>query len=65
MPESFASIPNVLTTEISGRQCAITVSGFSEETLSAAKALKPNDVTVDDLSLEDIFVAMVGSSEAV
>ncbi|OFX13254.1 MAG: hypothetical protein A2Z18_08110 [Armatimonadetes bacterium RBG_16_58_9] len=64
-PESFAGIPGVLKTETSGRQCAVTVSGFSDETLAAAKALKPNDISVDDLSLEDIFVAMVGGSEGV
>jgi len=63
-PASFPNIKNVLRLEKSGRQAAVTVSGFSDETLAAAKALNPADLRVDDLSLEDIFVAMVGNSEA-
>ena len=63
-PGSYSSIPNVLNVELSGRQAAVTVADFSDETKAAAKALNPNEIGVDDLSLEDIFVAMVGNSEA-
>lgn len=63
-PVSFNSIPNLLCSEVSGRQAAITVSNFSDETISTAKFLKPSDIDVQDLSLEDIFVAMVGNTEA-
>lgn len=64
MPTSFSSIPGVLLTEISGRQAAVTVQGYCDATLSAAKILQPTDIRVDDLGLEDIFVAMVGQSES-
>jgi ABC-2 type transport system ATP-binding protein len=63
VPSSFNSIPRVLCMEIDSRQAAITVQGFGEKTLNAAKALHPTDIRVDDLGLEDIFVAMVGRPE--
>ena len=62
---SFGGIPGLLNVEQSGRQAAIYVKGFSQETLETAKALKPADIDVQDLSLEDIFVALVGGSEGV
>ncbi|MEN6372879.1 MAG: ABC transporter ATP-binding protein [Armatimonadota bacterium] len=62
-PTSFASIPDVLHIEKSGRQSAITVKGFSDETIAAAKVLNPTDISVQNLNLEDIFVAMVSKSE--
>jgi ABC-2 type transport system ATP-binding protein len=63
IPDSFRAIPNVLMIESSGRNAAVTVQGFSKATLEAASALKPTHLHVEDLSLEDIFVAMVGGSE--
>jgi ABC-2 type transport system ATP-binding protein len=63
MPASFNCIPSVLSIEIDGRQAAVTVQDYGEATLSAAKSLHPSEIRVDDLSLEDIFVAMVGGSE--
>lgn len=63
-PESFPSMKNVLRLEKSGRQAVVTVSDFSDKTLAAAKSRNPLDIRVDDLGLEDIFVAMVGNSEA-
>jgi ABC-2 type transport system ATP-binding protein len=63
IPASFNSVPGVLLSEVSGRNAEITVQGYGENTLCAAKALKPIDITVEDLGLEDIFVAMVGRSE--
>ncbi|MDO8586030.1 MAG: ABC transporter ATP-binding protein [Armatimonadota bacterium] len=62
-PPSAPRIPNMLSHEHSGRQLAITVRDYSEETLAAAKALGPKDLAVEDLSLEDIFVALVGKPE--
>ncbi|MDO8683511.1 MAG: ABC transporter ATP-binding protein [Armatimonadota bacterium] len=64
-PPSFFSIPNMLNVETSGRQSAVIVKEFSEETLAAAKALGPVEMRVEDLNLEDIFVALVGKSEDV
>ncbi len=54
---------DVLAAEHSGRQSAIVVRDFSDETVAKAKAAKPTEIRVDDLSLEDIFVAMVGGTE--
>jgi ABC-2 type transport system ATP-binding protein len=60
---SCASIPGMLHETPSGRQVAVAVRDFSDETLAAANALKPASVTVEDLSLEDAFVALVGGAE--
>lgn len=62
-PASFTTIPDVLHVEKSGRQSAITVKGFSDETIAAARMLKPTDIDVQDLNLEDIFVAIAGRPE--
>jgi ABC-2 type transport system ATP-binding protein len=62
-PASFSGIPGVLSVEKSGRQSAMTVKDFSDETIAAVKALKPTNLMIEDLNLEDIFVAIVGKSE--
>ena len=54
---------NVLSVEHNGRQSAVVVKDFSEKTLEAARLLKPVDIRVDELGLEDIFCAMVGERE--
>jgi ABC-2 type transport system ATP-binding protein len=54
---------DVLSTERNGRQAAVVLRDFSSETACKAQSLKPTDIRVDDLSLEDIFVAMVGGTE--
>lgn len=61
-PATFARIPGVLSTETVGRQHAIIVRDFNEITIALAKTFKPTDMVVEDLSLEDIFVALVGKS---
>lgn len=53
----------VLSVEHSGRQSVAVVQDFSEKTLAAAQALKPTDIRVEDMSLEDIFCAMVGERD--
>lgn len=53
----------ILSVEHSGRQSMVTVRDFDETTLEAAKLLKPVDMRVEALSLEDIFCAMVGEHE--
>lgn len=62
-PKSFSSIPGVLACENGGRQSAVTVREFSDATLAAAKALGARDIDAQDLSLESIFVALVGGAE--
>ena len=54
---------DILASERNGRQAAMVVRDFTDETIARAQALKPIDIRVDDLSLEDIFVAMVGGTE--
>lgn len=62
-PPSVSPLPGVLSVEGAGRQSAITVRDFSEATLAAAGSLHPSDIVVQDLSLEDIFVALVGQPQ--
>ena len=62
-PKSYSAIPGVLNIENGGRQAAISVRGFSDQTISAAKALGATDITVENLSLENAFVALVGKTE--
>lgn len=62
-PASLSTIPDTIATETAGRQSAITVKQFSDASIAAAKSLNPTDLRVDDLSLEDIFVALVGGRE--
>lgn len=62
-PGEITGVPHVLRGEHAGRQAVLTVAHFSEATLTAARALRPAQIEVADLSLEDIFVAMVGHSE--
>jgi ABC-2 type transport system ATP-binding protein len=63
-PPPVAAISgDALSIDHAGRQCALTVRDFSDQTVAKARALKPVDIRVDDLGLEDIFVAMVGAAE--
>ena len=64
MPGSFAGISDVVSVETAGRQAVVTTKSFSENTVAQAKAMHPSDIDVQDLSLEEIFVALVGRSEA-
>ena len=58
-------LPSTLLLSEAGRQASAIVSDFSDDTLAAARALGPSRLDVEDLSLEDIFVAMVGHPEEV
>ena len=64
IPPAPAHIPGLLHAEKIGKELVLTVRDYSEHTLSAIHALKPDAVEVEDLSLEDIFVAMVGKERA-
>jgi len=54
------ALPGLLHTEVEGKTLLCTVRDFGEATLAAARALHPATLAVEDLSLEDIFVALVG-----
>lgn len=53
----------ILSVEHNGRQSVVVVQNYCEETLTAARVMKPIDIRVEDMSLEDIFCAMVGERE--
>jgi ABC-2 type transport system ATP-binding protein len=52
-----------LSHETLGRQIRVSVNNFSDKTLAEARALNPKSLDLEDLSLEDIFVALVGDKE--
>lgn len=56
-------LDGMLSTECAGRQVRVTVNQFSDAVLEKVKAYKPRSVEVDDLCLEDIFVALAGEKE--
>jgi len=62
-PPPDISLPNTLAAEKRGRQELIAVDNFSDETIARAKAASPASIEVQDMSLEEIFVALVGSPE--
>jgi len=53
-------VDGLLSLETAGRQARLTVRDYSEETMAQAKRHQPQSIEVEDLSLEDIFVALVG-----
>ncbi|MCX6377488.1 MAG: ABC transporter ATP-binding protein [Armatimonadetes bacterium] len=57
------NLDGMLSHECAGRQVRATVREFSTAVLDEAKAYKPCSVDVEDLCLEDIFVALVGDKE--
>ena len=59
-PPSPPPLPGLLGAETVGKELLLTVRDYSEDTLSAVKSLHPSSLQVEDLGLEDIFVAMVG-----
>lgn len=62
-PPKTVELPNTLTSEYAGRQVTLVVRDFTDATLAAAQALQPAHLEVNEMSLEDIFVAMVGQAE--
>ncbi|OPZ83430.1 MAG: hypothetical protein BWY76_02282 [bacterium ADurb.Bin429] len=59
-PPPTPELPGLLRAEVEGKTLLCTVRDFGEATLAAARALNPTALAVEDLSLEDIFVALVG-----
>jgi len=56
-------LPNALLVNAAGRQATAIMGEYSDVALAAARALNPARLEVEDLSLEDIFVALVGRPE--
>lgn len=61
-PTELSSLPGVLECDQTGRQAVLTVKS-SPELLERLRALQPMEMDVQQMSLEDIFVALVGGSE--
>ncbi len=56
-------LPGLLGAESVGKELLLTVRNFNDETLAAVRTLNPASLQVEDLSLEDIFVALVGKGK--
>ena len=56
-------VDGLLSSEAAGRQVRLTVQDFSDDTLAQVRRHNPRSVDVEDMSLEDIFVALVGEKE--
>lgn len=52
-------IEGVLAQERSGRQLVLTLAQWSQDARAALEPLRPTSLTIEDCSLEDIFVAYV------
>jgi len=61
-PANTLKLPGLLHSEVVGKQALLTVRGFGDKTLAAAHALNPSHIEVEDLNLEDIFVAFAGKA---
>jgi len=60
------SCAGMLTKRLDGRSAIVTVRGFDAERTSAElRQFSPTDLAVQDLSLEDIFIALLPSDEEV
>jgi ABC-2 type transport system ATP-binding protein len=60
------SCAGMLTKRVDGREAAVTVRGFDpEQTPAELRKFSPTNLTVTDLSLEDIFVALLPRDEEV
>lgn len=62
-PDTVPSPMNVdglLSVETAGRQARLIVRNYSDETMAQVKRCQPQSIEIEDLSLEDIFVALVG-----
>jgi ABC-2 type transport system ATP-binding protein len=56
-PPSLANFPGTLNMKQSGREVEILANGNSEQLLEKLRALKPEELNCESLSLEEIFVA--------
>lgn len=61
MPESL-HVNGSIKTSVNGREAVATLEHFdAERTMVELKALNPSHIIVEDLSLEDIFIARTGA----
>ena len=53
----FAAFSGVLSTRQNGREVEILANGHSDAIVEKLRLLKPDDVSCESLSLEEIFIA--------
>ena len=63
VPPRSDGIYGLLQAETMGKELVLAVRNYSDETIAAVKALKPRTMTVEDMSLEEIFIALVGGKD--
>jgi ABC-2 type transport system ATP-binding protein len=56
-PSTLAGLPGALSVHQDGREVEILANGNSESLLEKLRALKPDEVQCESLSLEEIFIA--------
>jgi ABC-2 type transport system ATP-binding protein len=56
-PPATVDLPGALNVKQSGRELEILANGSSEELIAKLKAYQPEDLQIESLSLEEIFVA--------
>lgn len=59
-PPAEMRVESAVSTKTTGRQAFITVRDYSDDILGQLKRYRPQSVEVENLPLEDIFVALVG-----
>jgi len=67
-PEPAATrfeVEGLLSVEAAGRQARLIVRRHSDETIAQVKRYQPQSITVEDLSLEDMFVALSGRPDMI
>jgi len=57
------SLPELLKKEVLGHELVLTVKDYSPEVLKKLEGFNPKSTEVLDLTLEDIFVSLVGREE--
>jgi ABC-2 type transport system ATP-binding protein len=56
-PLRDVQLPGALTQKVNGRDLEVLANGNSDEVMAALKSYSPEDLTVEALTLEEIFVA--------
>ena len=59
-PPAVTGMDGVLSAEAIGKELVVIVNNFSDDTPAMLRQLHPLALEVEDMSLEDIFIAMVG-----
>ncbi|MCB2153958.1 ABC transporter ATP-binding protein [bacterium] len=62
-PAEFPNVEGVVQRRVAGREARLTIEHFdSEKTIAQVRTCNPQDVVVEDLSLEDAFVELTSAA---